>query len=57
MKRIRYCATCDTYTLKTKCANGHETATTAPPKYSPDDKYTSYRREAKRDERKRKGLL
>ncbi|PUA32162.1 MAG: ribosome biogenesis protein [Zestosphaera tikiterensis] len=41
---IRKCVKCGKYTLKTKCpACGAETVTAHPPKYSPNDKYLTYR--------------
>ncbi|MBI4150647.1 ribosome biogenesis protein [Candidatus Woesearchaeota archaeon] len=58
MKRILYCKKDDLFTLKETCPTcGETTITTQPPKYSVDDKYASYRREAKRPARKEAGLL
>ena len=58
MKRILYCGTCSKYTMKQECPScGGKTVEARPPKFSLDDKYASYRREAKEAERKEKGLL
>ncbi len=58
MKRILYCKKDDLFTLQEKCPKcGEITITTQPPKYSVDDKYASYRREAKKLARKEAGLL
>lgn len=53
---ILKCQQCGTYTLNETCSCGGEAATTKPPRYSPG-KYAQYRREAKREELKNKGLL
>ncbi len=39
------------------CKCGGKAVTTKPPKYSPEDKYASYRREAKKDLLEKEGLL
>lgn len=58
MKRIQYCAKDNRYTLGEKCPEcGNATVTTQPPKYSVDDKYAGYRREAKKKQREEGGLL
>ena len=49
---MRYCESCEKYTLKEEC-DGQKTLDPKPPKYSPEDRYGEYRREAKR----RQGLL
>ncbi len=36
---------------------GSKAVPVRPPKYSPEDKYGKYRREAKKDQLKQKGLL
>lgn len=50
---IRYCEACEEYTLLETHSCGNKTQTPQPPKYSPQDRYAEYRREAKR----RQGLL
>ena len=58
MKKIKMCPEDRLYTLKDKCSKcGTETIITAPPKFSVDDKYAGYRREAKEKLRKEAGLL
>ncbi len=58
MKRIQHCATDNRYTLKDTCPDcGKVTQTTQPPKYSVDDKYSGYRREAKKAARQEAGHL
>jgi H/ACA ribonucleoprotein complex subunit 3 len=57
-KHILKCQTCGTYTLKDICTKcGSKTVIPRPPKYSPEDKYGSLRRQAKDQEFKDKGLL
>ena len=52
------CPNCGRYTLKKVCpVCGSKTVSSKPPKYSPNDKYESYRRKMKEPERKRLGLL
>ena len=53
MKSLRKCVKCGLYTMNdanVKCTNakcGGETRAAHPPKYSPVDKYASYRRKEK----------
>ncbi len=47
MKHLMRCPKCRTYTLKESCSCSAKTIMPKPPKYSPDDKYASYRRKAK----------
>lgn len=54
---ILKCKDCGKYTLKPKCPCGGEALSPIPAKYSPEDPYGKYRREAKRDILKEKGLL
>ena len=52
------CPRCGSYTMKEICPRcGVKTILAKPPKYSPNDKYASYLRKAKENERKQKGLL
>ena len=55
--RLRKCLTCGTYTMKDKCSKGHETVAPRPAKYSPEDAYGSYRREAKKESLEKRGLI
>ena len=58
MKHILKCPKCGQYTIKDKCNKcGVKTIAPKPPKYSPQDKYAEYRRKAKSDMLKQKGLL
>ena len=54
---ILQCKDCLAYTLKSKCSCGGEAVRPIPPKYSPEDKYGSYRREAKKEMLVKEGLL
>jgi H/ACA ribonucleoprotein complex subunit 3 len=56
MKHIMFCTECEKYTMKEEHC-GKKTVTTKPAKYSPDDKYARYRRKAKEEEFKAKGLI
>lgn len=56
MKHILFCTKCKRFTLEKQCC-GENTITIKPPKYSPEDKYGSYRREAKRKVFEQKGML
>ncbi len=55
MKHIFKCQKCGEYTMKETHCEG-QAITTKPPRYSPD-KYGKYRREARREELAKKGLL
>lgn len=58
MARIKYCTKCKEYTLKGICSNCNEPSIVKqPPKYSPIDKNAKYRREARKEDLKEKGLL
>lgn len=57
MKRIRYCIKCKKYTLEKTCACGENSVTNVPMKYSPVDKTAKYRREARKEDLKKRGLL
>jgi H/ACA ribonucleoprotein complex subunit 3 len=57
MKRIYKCVACFTYTLESKCPKcSAEALEPKPPKFSLEDKYSSYRREVKKEGLKKKGL-
>ncbi len=57
MKSILKCTKCGKYTLKDTCSCGSNALTPKPAKFSPDDKYASYRRKAKLGSFKEEGLL
>ena len=56
MKHILKCTSCGHYTLKDKCNCDGKALNPKPPKYSPKDKYSSYRRKAKEQQLKEKNL-
>lgn len=57
MKHILKCTACGSYTLKETCACGSKTAVPKPAKFSPEDPYGNYRRQAKHEILKERGLL
>jgi len=57
MRHILKCISCGNYTLKEKCKCGGKSVTPKPPKYTPEDKYGKYRREVKKENLVKKGLL
>ena len=57
MRPLRRCPTTGTYTMKDVCEHGDKTIQAAPAKFSPEDKYGSYRRKAKEEQYKEKGWL
>tara|TARA_Y100000031_G_C7917534_1_gene246722 strand:+ start:193 stop:366 length:174 start_codon:yes stop_codon:yes gene_type:complete len=57
MKLILKCGKCSKYTLKDKCSCGGKAITPKPAKFSPEDKYGSYRRKAKAKEFEKRGFL
>jgi|TARA_B100001971_G_scaffold132295_1_gene122123 H/ACA ribonucleoprotein complex subunit 3 len=58
MRHIFKCPKCSCYTLKESCPGcKHKTIMPRPPKFSPEDKYGSYRRKVKTQALKDKGLL
>jgi H/ACA ribonucleoprotein complex subunit 3 len=58
MKHILKCQKCGAYTMKDSCPLcGAKTETPKPAKYSPEDKYASYRRQVKKQALSDKGLL
>jgi len=58
MRHILKCTACGIYTLKDECGNcGQKTIEPRPPKYSPEDKYSSYRRAAKQKTLMERGLI
>ena len=57
MKHIFKCNVCNKFTMKEICDCGNNTIISKPLKYSPDDKFMSYRRKAKIHEYVNRGLL
>ena len=57
MRHILKCVECGTYTMKEECKCGGKAIMVKPPKYSPEDKYASYRREAKKEMLEAEGVL
>ena len=57
MKHILKCMSCGNYTLKEICKCSSKAVTPRPAKYSPEDKYGKYRREVKKENLIKKGLL
>ncbi|MBW2971956.1 RNA-protein complex protein Nop10 [Candidatus Woesearchaeota archaeon] len=55
---ILKCTKCGRYTIRVKCPDcGGSALQPLPAKYSPEDQYGKYRREAKKEQLKEKGLL
>lgn len=57
MEHILKCIKCGRYTMEKRCSCSGNCVEAKPPKYSPEDKYARYRREAKKDKLKKEGLL
>jgi H/ACA ribonucleoprotein complex subunit 3 len=58
MEHIFKCTKCGNYTMEQICPKCKSPAVNPKPaKYSPDDKYGSYRRQAKKEQLKQEGLL
>ena len=57
MKHILKCTSCGNYSLNEGCNCGEKSLNPKPPKYSPEDKYSVYRRKAKEHQLKEKNLL
>jgi H/ACA ribonucleoprotein complex subunit 3 len=55
---ILKCPECGTYTIREKCPKcGSAPMQQIPAKYSPEDAYGKYRREAKKEQLKEKGWI
>lgn len=50
MAHILKCPKCESYGLDEQCNCGSKRQIITPPKYSPEDKYARYRRQAKEQE-------
>lgn len=57
MKHILKCQQCSKYTMKEDCSCGGKAISPKPPKYSPEDRFASYRREAKKEQLQKEGFL
>jgi H/ACA ribonucleoprotein complex subunit 3 len=57
MKHILKCQNCGNYVLSETCSCGGKAIENKPPKYSPDDKYGEYRRQAKQEHWKKEGMI
>lgn len=57
MRHILKCAKCGKYSMKEACGCGNRASAARPLKYSPDDKFSSYRRKAKLNDYAERGLL
>jgi len=57
MKHILKCTTCGRYSLKALCSCGAPNVVPRPAKFSPEDAYGKYRRQAKHDMLKERGFL
>lgn len=57
-EHILKCRRCGKYTLHEACPDcGGPALNPKPARYSPEDKYSGYRREAKREELEKRGLI
>ena len=57
MNHIFKCVNCNKYTMKETCNCGNKTLLAKPVKYIVDDKFVSYKRMAKIEDYKKRGLL
>lgn len=57
MQDILYCPACRRHTMSKACSCTLTAMPVYPAKYSPQDKYASYRRKAKENERKAQGIV
>lgn len=57
MKHIYKCLKCNKHTMKEICNCGNKTMMAKPVRYSSEDKFSSYRRKAKIEDYKKRGLL
>ncbi len=57
MKHILKCSSCKKYSMNEDCLCGGKAVTVRPPKFSLEDPYGKYRREAKQEKLKKEGLL
>jgi len=57
MNIILRCGNCGKYTMKEVCSCSGKAITPKPGKFSPEDKYGMYRRKAKLESFKKRGLI
>ena len=57
MKRLLKCAECGNYALRPDCSCGGTAVALGPAKFSPEDAYGRYRRQAKKFILKERGFL
>jgi len=57
MRHIFKCSSCNKYTMKETCSCGNKTLFSRPVKYTPNDKFSSYKRKAKIEQYVKRGLL
>jgi len=57
MNQILKCSKCSKYTMKSICECGGDAVSAKPPKYTLEDKYAKYRRETKKEQREKTGLI
>lgn len=57
MRHMFKCKNCGKYTMKEICSCGGAAVVPRPAKYSPLDKFANYRRQAKIDEYKSRGMI
>jgi len=57
MSHILKCQECGSYNLSPSCRCSGTAVTPRPPKFSLEDKYSSYRRKAKEEDYRKRGLL
>lgn len=57
MKHVYKCLNCDKYTMKETCDCNRKTMLARPVRYSDEDKFASYKRRAKIEDYKNRGLL
>ena len=57
MRHILKCSNCNKYTMSEKCSCGNKALNIRPAKFSLEDNYGRYRREAKKEILKKEGLI
>ena len=57
MRHIFKCGNCNKYTMKEVCGCGQKTLIARRAKFTPNDKFASYKRKAKIDEYRSRGLI
>jgi len=57
MKHIFKCGSCGKYTMKEVCSCGQKTLIARHVRYTPNDKFASYKRKAKIDEYRKRDFI